>query len=78
MAVGDFLVTTAQGGGIAYVSEVLPKRPSLPQVEKNRGKVQGFSRSSKLRMNEAFLRIDRNQVKGVIFDTLSCRRGVLG
>ena len=74
---GDFLISVAEGGGVAWVSEVLPGRPG-PKDKPERGRITGFSRSSRLRMIEQVQRIDRREVRGVYFDTLTTRRGSLG
>lgn len=74
---GDFLITSAEGGGVAWVAESLPARPA-PKVKQARGQICGFSRASRLRMIENLQTIDRRQVQGVYFDTLTTRRGTLG
>jgi hypothetical protein len=71
---GQFVIRIAEGGAACRVSEVAGSKPAPPPGAK-RGQVQGFSRSSRLRMLEWVNTIDREQIRSIFFVTMTVTRG---
>lgn len=69
---GDFLVSIARGGNRARVTEVGRPRPGRGGT---RGKVKGFSRSSRCNMLDLVHSVDRRGVLVTFFATLTVPRG---
>ncbi len=72
---GSFILSWAEGGNFAEIRQVGRPHPTPSGERGGRGEVKGFSRASRLNCLVAINSINREQVQGVFFVTLTIRAG---